>query len=104
MIVEGLPPGPHNIRIQLENANRQLLDKGAVKFTVPPRVTGEAHGEGAPKPVRNEPSAKIIIGSPLPEPPSRGVSFIPDRTENLQIVPVFGPLPSPFLPASDISM
>jgi hypothetical protein len=35
VILNGLPPGPHKVLIQLENANHQLLDQGAVKFTVP---------------------------------------------------------------------
>jgi hypothetical protein len=35
LIVNGLPPGPHKILIQLENANHQPLDQGVVKFTIP---------------------------------------------------------------------
>lgn len=38
-----------------------------------------------------EPAAKIVIDPPLAEPLSRGVAFIQYRTENLQVVPVFGP-------------
>ena len=34
--------------------------------------------------------AKLVVDAPLPEPLSRGVVFIQYRTENLQIVPVFG--------------
>jgi uncharacterized protein DUF6130 len=37
-----------------------------------------------------EPAAKIVVDQPLAEPLSRGVVFIHYRTENLQIVPVFG--------------
>jgi uncharacterized protein DUF6130 len=37
-----------------------------------------------------EPAAKIVVDPPLAEPLSRGVAFIQYRTENLQIVPVFG--------------
>ena len=37
------------------------------------------------------PAAKIVVDPPLAEPLSRGVVFIRYRTENLQIVPVFGP-------------
>src|SRR5215204_6528818 len=36
-------------------------------------------------------AAKLVVDAPLPEPLSRGVVFIQYRTENLQIVPVFGP-------------
>ena len=38
-----------------------------------------------------QPPAKIVVDQPLVEPLSRGVVFIQYRTENLQIVPVFGP-------------
>ena len=37
-----------------------------------------------------QPAAKIVVDQPLAEPLSRGVVFIQYRTENLQIVPVFG--------------
>src|SRR4051795_10532340 len=38
-----------------------------------------------------EPQPKIVVDPPLPEPLSRGVALIRYRTENLQILPVFGP-------------
>ena len=37
-----------------------------------------------------QPPAKIVVDQPLVEPLSRGVVFIQYRTENLQIIPVFG--------------
>ena len=37
-----------------------------------------------------EPAAKLVVEPPLAEPLSRGVAFIQYRTENLQVVPVFG--------------
>lgn len=37
------------------------------------------------------PAAKIVVDPPLAEPLSRGVVFIHYRTENLLLVPVFGP-------------
>ena len=37
------------------------------------------------------PAPKIVIDPPLAEPLSRGVVFINYRTENLLLVPVFGP-------------
>jgi hypothetical protein len=37
------------------------------------------------------PGAKIVIDPPLAEPLGRGVVFINYRTENLMLVPVFGP-------------
>jgi hypothetical protein len=43
-------------------------------------------------PVANEPPAKIVIDPPLPGPlASRGVVIIEYCTENLHLVPVFGP-------------
>ncbi len=100
VILNGLPPGPHKILIQLESANHQLLDQGTVKFTVPEALMAalasaqtarEVRGAAAVQPLQNEPQAKIIIDPPLTEPLSRGVVFIQYRTENLHIVPVFGP-------------
>src|SRR5262245_4059265 len=37
-----------------------------------------------------QPPAKLVVDAPLPEPLSRGVAIIQYRTENLQVVPVFG--------------
>ena len=37
-----------------------------------------------------EPQPKLVVDAPLPEPLSRGVALIRYRTENLQILPVFG--------------
>src|SRR5947207_1307628 len=48
-------------------------------------------GAAAVVPLQNEPSAKIIIDPPLGEALSRGAAVIQYRTENLHIVPVFGP-------------
>ena len=100
VILNGLPPGPHKTLIQLETANHQLLDQGAVEFTVPEspmaasavaQTASEVHGAAAVQPLQNEPPAKIILDSPLAAPLSRGVVFIQYRAENLHIVPVFGP-------------
>jgi hypothetical protein len=38
-----------------------------------------------------EPQPKLVVDAPLPESLSRGVALIRYRTENLQILPVFGP-------------
>ena len=51
----------------------------------------EVRGAAAVEPLQNEPPAKIIIDPPLAEPLSRGRVVIQYRTENLHIVPVFGP-------------
>jgi hypothetical protein len=86
VILNGLPSGPHQVRIQLETANHQLLDQGAVRFTVP-----QVQMAAAVEPARNDPPAKIIADSPTAEALARGVVIIRYRAENLQILPVFGP-------------
>jgi hypothetical protein len=35
LIINGLPPGPHRVLIELVNANHQTIDKSVVEFTVP---------------------------------------------------------------------
>ena len=49
-----------------------------------------AEARAALAPLAQQP-AKIIVDPPKPEPLARGVALIQFRTENLQIVPVFGP-------------
>ena len=88
VVLNGLPPGPHKVLLQLETANHQTLDEGAVMFTVPTAPSGAS---AAARTAPNEPPAKIIIDAPVAEALSRGVLFIQYRTENLHIVPVFGP-------------
>jgi len=88
VVLNGLPPGPHTIRLELETANHQQLDHGAVMFTVP---TAPSVASAAARTAPNEPPAKIIVDAPVAEALSRGVLFVQYRTENLHIVPVFGP-------------
>jgi len=92
VILNGLPPGPHSVLLQLESANHQEIDRGAVRFTIPESVRRSTHimAVAAAASGTAEPPAKIIVGSPLPEPLSRGVVFVQYRTDHLQIVPVFG--------------
>jgi hypothetical protein len=87
VVLNGLPPGPHTIRLELETANHQPLDQGVVRFTVPAAPSGASV---AARTATNEPPAKIIIDAPVAEALSRGVLFIQYRTENLHIVPIFG--------------
>jgi hypothetical protein len=100
VILNGLPSGQHKILLQLETANHQPLDQGAVTFTVPKaprgasaatRTAAETSAVAAVRTLPNEPPAKIIVDTPVAEALSRGVLFIQYRTENLHIVPVFGP-------------
>jgi hypothetical protein len=92
VILNGLAPGPHKLLIELVNSNHQTLDAGTVRFTVP--ATAIAAAKVAPAEAAttetSEPPAKIILASPLPDPLARGVVYIPYRTENLHIAPVFG--------------
>ena len=44
IILMGLPPGPHKVLIELENANHHTLDKGTVAFVVPEK-SAEAPGQ-----------------------------------------------------------
>jgi hypothetical protein len=88
VVLNGLPPGPHTIRLELETANHQPLDQGVVRFAVPAAPSGASV---AARTAPNDRPATIIIDAPVAEALSRGVLFIQYRTENLHIVPVFGP-------------
>ncbi|HUB80547.1 MAG TPA: DUF6130 family protein [Bryobacteraceae bacterium] len=89
VILNGLPAGPHKIRIDLVNANHQILDSGIVRFTVP-KAKAVAAESSAPAAESGEPPAKLILSEPLAKLLKRGVVFIPYRTENLHVAPVFG--------------
>ncbi len=41
IILMGLPPGPHKVLIELEDANHHTLDKGTVTFVVPEKTAPE---------------------------------------------------------------
>jgi hypothetical protein len=45
----------------------------------------------APLPVASEPAPRLHVDAPLPEALARGLAVIRYRTENLRILPVFGP-------------
>ncbi len=51
----------------------------------------DALGAAGVIPLAGEPPAKLVIDPPLPEPLARGLVVIQYRTENLRIVPVYGP-------------
>ena len=46
LILRGLPPGRHTVRIDLVDANHQAVDKGTVKFDVPKISAAGALSEG----------------------------------------------------------
>jgi Family of unknown function (DUF6130) len=43
VILMGLPPGPHKVLIELEDANHNTLDKGIVTFVIPEKFAAEKH-------------------------------------------------------------
>jgi hypothetical protein len=97
VILNGLAPGPHRVLIELVNSNHHTLDAGTVRFTVPEASMAAAGAAkagqeeaAATTTETSEPPAKIILAPPVAEPLSRGVVFIPYRTQNLHIAPVFG--------------
>jgi hypothetical protein len=48
LILRGLPPGPHTVLIELADANHRILDKGAVRFSVPEKAATGAHDASPP--------------------------------------------------------
>ena len=46
LILRGLPPGRHTVRIELVDANHQPVDKGTVEFDVPKTSAAGAPSEG----------------------------------------------------------
>jgi hypothetical protein len=97
LIINGLPPGPHKIRMELVNANHKPLAEGVVKFEVPrpsrtepaSKAAGNTSDRNAP--VAEQAPAKMIVDPPQPDRLARGVVFIEYRTENVKVLPVFGP-------------
>jgi Family of unknown function (DUF6130) len=55
------------------------------------RSAREIRGPAALLSLASEPPAKIVVDPALPEALARGLVVIQYRTENLRIVPVFGP-------------
>ena len=45
LILQGLPPGPHKVLIELVDANHQVVDKGTVTFDVPKQAAAGAPSE-----------------------------------------------------------
>lgn len=60
IILMGLPPGPHKVLIELEDANHHTLDKGTVTFVIPEKST-------APKSVHADGVAAPIFGIKIPD-------------------------------------
>ena len=43
VILLGLPPGPHEVQLELNDANHHRLDEVTVNFVVPEKAAAEAH-------------------------------------------------------------
>ncbi len=67
------------------------MARGFIGFVVAIAVLWTSNAISRTALTEQQPAAKIVVDPPLAEPLSRGVVFIQYRTENLQIVPVFGP-------------
>jgi len=98
VILNGLAPGPHKVLLQLETANHQELDHSLVRFAIPDSVhPGPTHlaksspVTGSAPSHETEPPAKITIDAPQSDRLARGVVFVEYRTQNLQVVPIYGP-------------
>ncbi|HKP24150.1 MAG TPA: DUF6130 family protein [Dongiaceae bacterium] len=73
------------------NSLRILLLAAASSFAL---TCGAAAAESyapAALPVASEPAPRLHVDDPLPEALARGVAVIRYRTDNLRIMPVFGP-------------
>jgi hypothetical protein len=46
VILQGLPPGPHTVLIELVNANHEVVDKGTVRFEIPSTAATRPPSEG----------------------------------------------------------
>src|SRR5687767_1581533 len=54
-------------------------------------IVAENFAQSTVVPIVNEPTPRLIVGSPLPGPLAQGVVLIPYRVDNLRILPVAGP-------------
>jgi Family of unknown function (DUF6130) len=74
----------------LRSGERDMV-RGFIGFVIAIAVLWTSNALSQSALTEQQPAAKIVVDPPLAEPLSRGVVFIQYRTENLQIVPVFGP-------------
>jgi hypothetical protein len=98
LILNGLPSGPHKLAVELADADHNVLAEGVARFDVPKTVRASSADRSSAKVTTEKPAAKIIVNPPLPEPLARGVALLRYRTENLQVMPVYGPAAATVLP------
>jgi hypothetical protein len=61
-------------------------------FSAPAQPTArEVRGAASVIPLASEPAARLVVDAPLPESLAQGRVVIQYRTENLRILPVYGP-------------
>ncbi len=73
------------------NSLRILMLAAASSFALTCSAAAAESYAPAPLPVASEPAPRLHVDEPLPEALARGLAVIRYRTENLRIVPVFGP-------------
>lgn len=70
---------------------RVILLAAASSFALTCSAEAAERYAPAPLPVASEPSPRLHVDAPLPEALARGLAVIRYSTENLRILPVFGP-------------
>ena len=80
------------------NVLRILLLAAASSFALTCGAEAAERYAPAPIPVTSEPAPRLHVDEPLPEALARGLAVIRYRTENLRILPVFGPAAADVLP------
>ena len=55
LILRGLPPGPHKVRVELVDGNHQLVDTGTVTFVVPGNAAASVPSCGGGEPAAPQP-------------------------------------------------
>lgn len=73
------------------NSLRILLLAAAGSFALTCSAAAAENYAPAPLPVASEPAPRLHVDEPLPEALARGLAVIRYRTDNLRILPVFGP-------------
>lgn len=116
LIVNGLTPGPHRILLELADPTHKVIARKTVSFIIPATAGAHGHmhepGAAAPEhvqqnitpltaraargpapvvPLATEPAPKLVVDQPLADPLASGKVIVQYRTENLRIMPVFGP-------------
>jgi hypothetical protein len=73
------------------NSLRMLLLAAASSIALTCGAEAAESYAPAPLPVASEPAPRLHVDAPIPEALARGVAVIRYRTDNLRILPVFGP-------------